>query len=391
MEEVYITHAKRTAIGTLLGSLSYIPAPELGAHLIKNIIIESGVELTSIDEIILGQVITGGSGQNPARQALIKAGLPEQLVASNINMVCGSGLKSVALAFQAIKAGMADLAIAGGQENMSLGQHGAYIRKGAKFGEIKLQDQMQIDGLRDAFHDIAMGVTAENIARQFNISRIEQDEFAFNSHKKATYALNKGAFTNEIVPIDITVNKKNYLFSKDEGVREDINIDLLGKLKPVFVENGSVTAGNSSGINDGAACLLLCSKKTLDKYNLKPMARIVSFGQMGVDPLIMGIAAAPAARMALQKAGWSVNNLDIIELNEAFAAQAIYVNREMRWDTNKVNMNGGAIALGHPIGASGARVLVSLVHQMQTRNLRKGLATLCIGGGMGIAVCVENA
>ncbi|KJV81917.1 acetyl-CoA C-acetyltransferase family protein [Rickettsia hoogstraalii str. RCCE3] len=306
-----------------------------------------------------------------------------------INKVCGSGLKSVALAANSIMTGDNEIVIAGGQENMSLGMHGSYIRAGAKFGDIKMVDLMQYDGLTDVFSGVFMGITAENISKQFNISRQEQDEFALSSHKKAAKAQLAGIFKDEILPIEVTIKKTTSLFEHDETVRPDTSLEILSKLRPAFDKNGVVTAGNASSINDGAACLMVVSEEALKKHNLMPLARIVSYASAGVDPSIMGTAPVPASQKALSKAGWSVNDLEVIEVNEAFAAQSIYVNLEMKWDMDKVNINGGAIAIGHPIGASGGRVLITLIHSLRRAKAKKGLVTLCIGGGMGMAMCVE--
>lgn len=390
MREVFITHAKRTAVGSFLGSLSQIPAPALGASVIKAILDDSKVNNKLISEVILGQVITGGSGQNPARQAAIKAGMDTSVPAVTINKVCGSGLKAVSLAANAIACKQADLIIAGGQENMSLGMHGIYIRGGKKFGDEKLIDFMMYDGLTDVFSGVAMGITAENIAKKFNISREMQDEFAVKSQAKAAAAQKNGRFKNEIVPIEIQIKKETKIFDYDEGIRGDSFLEVLSKLRPAFDPAGTVTAGNASTINDGAAAVLVASGEAVKKYNLNPIARIVSTGVCGVDPSIMGTGPVPASKLALARAGWSVDDLDLIEANEAFAVQACYVNEQMKWDTSKVNVNGGAVAIGHPIGASGARVLVTLLHEMQKISAKKALATLCIGGGMGIAMCFEK-
>ena len=390
MKEVFITHAKRTAVGSFLGSLSQIPAPALGASVIKAILDDSKVDNKLISEVILGQVITGGSGQNPARQAAIKAGMDTSVPAVTINKVCGSGLKAVSIAANAIACKQADLIIAGGQENMSLGMHGTYIRCGKKFGDEKLIDFMMYDGLTDVFSGVAMGITEENIAKKFNISREMQDEFAVKSQAKAAAAQKNGRFKNEIVPIEVQLKKETKIFDYDEGVRGDSSLEVLNKLRPAFDPAGTVTAGNASTINDGAAAVLVASEEAVKKYNLNPIARIVSTGMCGVDPLIMGTGPVPAAKLALARAGWSVDDLDLIEANEAFAVQACYVNEQMKWDTSKVNVNGGAVAIGHPIGASGARVLVTLLHEMQKISAKKALATLCIGGGMGIAMCFEK-
>ncbi|WP_032138980.1 acetyl-CoA C-acetyltransferase [Rickettsia tamurae] len=386
---VYITYAKRTAFGSFMGSLSTTAALMLAAHLIKDILQNSKIDPALVGEVILGQVITGGSGQNPARQTLIHAGIPKEVPGYTINKVCGSGLKSVALASNSIMTGDNEIVIAGGQENMSLGMHGSYIRAGAKFGDIKMVDLMQYDGLTDVFSGVFMGITAENISKQFNISRQEQDEFALSSHKKAAKAQLAGVFKDEILPIEVTIKKTTSLFDHDETVRPDTSLEILSKLRPAFDKNGVVTAGNASSINDGAACLMVVSEEALKKHNLTPLARIVSYASAGVDPSIMGTAPVPASKKALSKAGWSVNDLEVIEVNEAFAAQSIYVNREMKWDMDKVNVNGGAIAIGHPIGASGGRVLITLIHSLRRAKAKKGLVTLCIGGGMGMAMCVE--
>lgn len=390
MREVFITHAKRTAVGSFLGSLSQIPAPALGASVIKAILDDSKVNNKLISEVILGQVITGGSGQNPARQAAIKAGMDTSVPAVTINKVCGSGLKAVSLAANAIACKQADLIIAGGQENMSLGMHGIYIRGGKKFGDEKLIDFMMYDGLTDVFSGVAMGITAENIAKKFNISREMQDEFAVKSQAKAAAAQKNGRFKNEIVPIEIQIKKETKIFDYDEGIRGDSSLEVLSKLRPAFDPAGTVTAGNASTINDGAAAVLVASGEAVKKYNLNPIATIVSTGVCGVDPSIMGTGPVPASKLALARAGWSVDDLDLIEANEAFAVQACYVNEQMKWDMSKVNVNGGAVAIGHPIGASGTRVLVTLLHEMQKISAKKALATLCIGGGMGIAMCFEK-
>ena len=390
MREVFITHAKRTAVGSFLGSLSQIPAPALGASVIKAILNESKVDNKLINEVILGQVITGGSGQNPARQSAIKAGMDTSVPAVTINKVCGSGLKAVSIAANAIACKQADLIIAGGQENMSLGMHGTYIRGGKKFGDEKLIDFMMYDGLTDVFSGVAMGITAENIAKKFNISREMQDEFAVKSQAKAAAAQKTGRFKNEIVPIEVQIKKETKIFDYDEGVRGDSSLEVLSKLRPAFDPAGTVTAGNASTINDGAAAVLVASEEAVKKYNLNPIARIVSTGMCGVDPSIMGTGPVPASKLALARAGWTVDDLDLVEANEAFAVQACYVNEQMKWDTSKVNVNGGAVAIGHPIGASGARVLVTLLHEMQKISAKKALATLCIGGGMGIAMCFEK-
>ena len=357
---VYITYAKRTAFGSFMGSLSTTAAPMLAAHFIKDIMQNSKIDPALVGEVILGQVITGGSGQNPARQTLIYAGIPKEVPGYMINKVCGSGLKSVALAANSIMTGDNEIVIAGGQENISLGMHGSYIRAGAKFGDIKMVDLMQYDGLTDVFSGVFMGITAENISKQFNISRQQQDEFALSSHKKAAKAQLAGVFKDEILPIEVTIKKTTSLFDHDETVRPDTSLEILSKLRPAFDKNGVVTAGNASSINDGAACLMIVSEEALKKHNLTPLARIVSYASAGVDPSIMGTAPVPASKKALSKAGWSVNDLEVIEVNEEFAAQSIYVNREMKWDMEKVNVNGGAIAIGHPIGGQAADMYLLL-------------------------------
>lgn len=389
-EEVFIVSAKRTAMGSFMGSLSTSPAPLLGAEVIKAVLNQASTELLDIDEVILGQVISGGSGQNPARQAAINAGLSINIPAMTINKVCGSGLKAVALAAAAIKAGDSHLVLAGGQENMSLGMHGAYVRAGNKFGDLKLMDFTMYDGLTDIFSSVPMGITAENIARQFNITREMQDDFALKSQMKAAKAQKEDKFKDEIIPIKVKKKKEEIIIDQDESIRADSTPEGLANLRPAFELNGTVTAGNSSTINDGAACLLIASSTAVKKYNLTPIAKIISYASCGVQPSIMGTGPVPASNKALDIAGWKVEDLDLIEANEAFAAQAQYVNQQMKWDTNIVNVNGGAIALGHPIGASGARILVTLLHEMRRSKAKKVLATLCIGGGMGIAMCLEN-
>ena len=389
-KDVYITHAKRTAVGTLRGSLSGISAVKLGVAVVKAILNESGIDPSLINEVILGQVISGGAGQNPARQTLVEAGLSKEIPGFTINKVCGSGMKAVCLAASSIVAGENEIVIAGGQENMSLGMHATYLRAGVRLGDSKLIDLTQNDGLTDAFSGAAMGVTAENIAKLFNISRAHQDEFARDSHMKAARAVAGGIFKSEIVPLEVSLRKEIKTFDKDEGVRADSNLELLAKLRPVFAGDGVVTAGNASSINDGAAALLIASGAAVKARNLTPIARIVSFASAGVDPNIMGIGPVPASKKALELAGWNMQDLDLIESNEAFAASSIAVNMHMNWDLSKLNVNGGAIALGHPIGASGARILTTLIHQMKRQNAKKGLATMCIGGGMGIAICIEG-
>lgn len=390
MREVYITHAKRTAIGSFMGGLSTVPAIKLGEHILRSLILESGLDPAAISEVIMGHVLTGALGQNPARQAAINAGIPKEIPATTINKVCGSGLKAIALAAQVIMAGDSEIVLAGGQENMSLSGHASYIRAGIRMGTGNMTDMMLYDGLTDAFSNISMGMTAENIANKFTITRAEQDELSYNSHRKAAAAQNAGKFKSEILPIEVKGRKSTIIIDKDEFIKPDTSIEILSNLKPAFDPNGSVTAGNASGINDGAAAVIVASSEAIKKYNLTPIARIVSYASVGVDPAIMGTGPVPASKKALLKAGWNVSDLDLIEANEAFAAQARYVNKEMRWDISKVNVNGGAIALGHPIGASGARIMVTLLHEMQRAKTKKAIATLCIGGGMGIAMCVEG-
>ena len=392
MNEVVIVAATRTAIGSFQGSLSAIPATELGAAVIRRLLEQTGIDAAQIDEVILGQVLTAGSGQNPARQTAIKAGLPHTSPALTLNKVCGSGLKAVQLAVQAIRCGDAELVIAGGQENMSLAPYVLpKARTGLRLGHAQLQDSVIQDGLWDAFNDYHMGITAENLANQYSISREDQDAFAATSQQKAAAAIEAGYFKGEITPILIPQRKGEPLvFDTDEQPRPDSTLQALGNLKPAFQKNGSVTAGNSSTLNDGAAVLMLASAAKALALGLPVLARIKAYASAGVDPSIMGIGPVPATRLVLTKAGWSLDDLDLIEANEAFAAQSLAVGKELGWDMNKVNVNGGAIALGHPIGASGARILVSLVHELIRRDGKKGLATLCIGGGQGVSLVIER-
>ncbi len=390
-EDVYIVDAKRTAIGNLNGSLSTIPAHTLSSYLFKDIISRNLLDPSSISEVIMGQVLTAAQGQNPTRQASVTSGIPFEVPAMTVSQVCGSGLRAVALGYQSIINGDSEIVIAGGQENMSLAPHAIHLRSPHKYGDASMIDTMAFDGLTDAFAKYPMGITAENLVKKYSISRQEQDEFAVKSHNKAELAQASGLFTEEIVPIPIKTKEGVVAFVNDEFIRKSVTIDSLAKLRPAFNLNGTVTAGNSSGINDGAAALLLMNESALKKYNLTPLARIVSHAHAGVDPSIMGIGPVYAVKKALHKAGWNINDLDLIESNEAFAAQAISVSKELEWDLQKVNVNGGAVALGHPIGASGARVLVTLIHAMKNRQANKGLATLCVGGGMGVALCVEKA
>lgn len=387
---VVIVSALRSAVGNFNGGLASLPASKLGEEVIKALLAQSTIDPSQISEVIMGQVLTAGTGQNPARQASLGAGLPKEVPAWLINQVCGSGLRSVALGYQAIISGASSIVIAGGQENMSQAPHFVHMRNGTKMGDASLVDSMVKDGLWDVYNNYHMGITAENIASQFNISRSEQDEFACLSQNKAQRAQDSGAFNDEIVPITISDRKGDIVIDKDEFIRPNTVIDNLAKLRPAFSKDGTVTAGNASGVNDGAAAVILMSEAEAKQRNLKSIARIKSFAQSGVDPKIMGTGPIPASRKALEIAGWNVADLDIIEANEAFAAQAICVNKQMGWDINKVNINGGAIAIGHPIGASGTRILVTMLHAMKKNNLQKGLATLCVGGGMGVALCVEK-
>jgi acetyl-CoA C-acetyltransferase len=389
-EEIVIVSAARTPVGSFNGSLATLPAHELGKIAITAALERAHVDPADVDEVIMGQVLTAGQGQNPARQAAVAAGVPVDKTAFGINQVCGSGLRAVALGAQQIASGDADIVVAGGQESMSLAPHVAHLRAGQKMGALELVDSMIKDGLWEAFNGYHMGNTAENVARQWQITREEQDKFATASQNKAEAAKKAGKFKDEIAPVTIKTKKGDTVVSDDEYIREGANIDGVAKLRPAFDKDGTVTAGNASGINDGAAAVVLMSAKEAKKRKLKPLARIASWATVGVDPKVMGSGPIPASRKALEKAGWKPKDLDLIEANEAFAAQALAVNKDVGWDTGKVNVNGGAIAIGHPIGASGARILTTLLHEMQRRDAKKGLATLCIGGGMGIAMCVER-
>jgi acetyl-CoA C-acetyltransferase len=390
MTDVVIVSAARTPIGSFNGSLSGVPAHYLGQTAITAALERAKVEPGEVSEVIMGQVLTAGQGQNPARQASVNAGLPKEVPAYGVNILCGSGLKSVTLAYQAIQSGDSSIVVAGGQESMSQAPHVAHLRNGAKMGSLELQDSMLRDGLMDAFHGYHMGTTAENVAQKWQITREEQDKFAVASQNKAEAAIKAGRFKDEIVPVTIKTRKGDQTVDTDEFPRFGATLDQMAKLRPAFSKEGSVTAGNASGINDGAAALVVMSRDEAKRRGLEPLARIVSWAQVGVDPAIMGSGPIPASRKALEKAGWKTDDLDLVEANEAFAAQALAVNKDLGWDTDKVNVNGGAIALGHPIGASGARVLTTLLHEMKKRDAKKGLATLCIGGGMGIAMCVER-
>ncbi|RUR28968.1 acetyl-CoA C-acetyltransferase [Vreelandella nanhaiensis] len=391
MQEVVIVAARRTAIGAFGGSLADIPASDLGALVIKEILASTGVSPDQVDEVLLGQVLTAGAGQNPARQAAIKAGLPASVPAMTINKVCGSGLKAVHLATQAIRCGDAELILAGGQENMSASPHVLpHSRTGQRMGDWKAIDTMVHDGLWDAFNDYHMGITAENLAEKYGITREQMDEFAAQSQHNAANAIKEGKFKSQIVPVEIPQRKGDpIVFDTDENPRE-VTAEKLASMKPAFKKDGTVTAGNASSLNDGAAVVMICSAEKAKELGLEPLARIAAYANAGVDPAIMGIGPAPATRRCLEKAGWSLDDLDLAEANEAFAAQALSVNKELGWDASKVNVNGGAIAFGHPIGASGCRVLVSLLHEMIARDAKKGLATLCIGGGQGVALAIER-
>ncbi|SAL88993.1 acetyl-CoA acetyltransferase [Caballeronia arvi] len=392
MTDVVIVSAARTAVGKFGGSLAKIAAPELGATVIKAVLERAGVKPDQISEVILGQVLAAGSGQNPARQSLIKAGLPDMVPGMTINKVCGSGLKAVMLAANAIIAGDADIVIAGGQENMSAAPHvlpGS--RDGFRMGDAKLIDTMIVDGLWDVYNNYHMGTTAENVAKEFGITREDQDKFAALSQNKAEAAQKAGRFNDEIVPVAIPQRKGDPIqFATDEFVRHGVTAEALAGLKPAFSKEGTVTAANASGLNDGAAAVLVMSAKKAEALGLTPLARIKAYANAGVSPKIMGMGPVPASKRCLERAGWSVNDLDLMEINEAFAAQALAVHKQMGWDQSKINVNGGAIAIGHPIGASGCRILVTLLHEMQKRDAKKGLASLCIGGGMGVALALER-
>ena len=388
--DIVIVSAKRTAVGSFNGAFANTPAHELGAAAITAALTAAKVDAADVDEVILGQILSAGEGQNPARQAAMKAGIPQEKTAWGLNQLCGSGLRAVALGLQQIANGDAKIIVAGGQESMSMAPHVAHLRGGVKMGEMKFQDSMLKDGLMDAFHGYHMGNTAENVATKWQISREEQDRFATASQNKAEAAQKAGKFKDEITPFTIRGKKGDIVVTEDEFIRPGVTYDALAKLRPAFSKDGTVTAGNASGINDGAAALVVMTAAEADKRGLKPLARIASWATAGVDPAIMGSGPIPASRKALEKAGWSVKDLDLVEANEAFAAQALAVNKDLGWDPSIVNVNGGAIAIGHPIGASGARVLVTLLHEMARRNAKKGLATLCIGGGMGIALTVER-
>ncbi|MGK5012276.1 acetyl-CoA C-acetyltransferase [Janthinobacterium sp. MDB2-8] len=391
MDDVVIVAAGRTAVGKFGGSLAKIPASELGAHVIKGLLAQTGIDPNLIGEAILGQVLTAAVGQNAARQAVIKAGLPSSIPAFTINKVCGSGLKATHLAAQAIKCGDANIIIAGGQENMSASPHAMNgSRDGFRMGDFKMIDTMIVDGLWDVYNQYHMGITAENVAKKYEVTRAEQDEFALQSQLKAEAAQKAGKFKDEILPLEIANKKGTVVFDSDEYIKPGSTLESLTGLRPAFAKDGTVTAGNASGLNDGAAAVIMMSAAQAKELGLKPLARIKAYASSGLDPAVMGMGPVSASRLCLKKAGWTHEELDLMEINEAFAAQAIAVNKEMGWDTSKINVNGGAIAIGHPIGASGARILVTLIHEMIRRDAKKGLAALCIGGGMGVALAIER-
>jgi acetyl-CoA C-acetyltransferase len=390
MDDIVIVSAARTPVGSFNGAFASLPAHALGTAAIQAAISRAGIAPGDVDEVILGQVLAAAEGQNPARQAARAAGLPDEKTAFGINQVCGSGLRAVALAAQQIRTGESAIVVAGGQESMSMAPHAAHLRAGQKMGDLSFIDTMIKDGLWDAFNGYHMGTTAENVATAYQITRQQQDEFALASQQKASAAQKAGRFKDEIVAVTVKGRKADVVVEDDEYIRHDASLDSMTKLRPAFNKDGTVTAANASGINDGAAALVVMSAKEAEKRGLKPLARIAAFATAGVDPAVMGTGPIPSSRKALARAGWKTGDLDLIEANEAFAAQACAVNKELGWDTGKVNVNGGAIAIGHPIGASGARVLTTLLHEMQRRNAKKALATLCIGGGMGVAMCVER-
>ncbi|MBA4048512.1 MAG: acetyl-CoA C-acyltransferase [Sphingomonas sp.] len=390
MTDIVITAAKRTPVGSFNGAFGTTPAHELGRVAIEAALAQAGISGEDVSEVILGQVLTAAQGQNPARQASMAAGVPKEVPAWSVNQVCGSGLRAVALAYQAIASGDATIVVAGGQESMSLAPHAQFLRGGQKMGDLSLVDTMIKDGLIDVFNGYHMGITAENLAEQYQVTRADQDEFAVASQNKASAARAEGRFKDEIAPVTVKGRKGDTIVEHDEYIRDGATVEGVSGLKPAFKKDGTVTAANASGLNDGAAALVVTTRAEADARGMTVLARIASWASAGVDPSIMGIGPAPAVRRALEKAGWSIGDLDLIESNEAFAAQALSVNKELGWDTSKINVNGGAIAIGHPIGASGARVLTTLLYEMARRDAKKGLATLCIGGGMGIAVCVER-
>jgi len=390
MEDIVIVSAARTPVGSFNGAFGTVPAHILGQTAIKAAIERAGISPDDVDEVILGQILTAAQGQNPARQAARLAGIPDSKTALGINQLCGSGLRAVAMAAQQIRTGESEIMVAGGQESMSMAPHAAFLRTGVKMGDMKFVDTMMMDGLNDAFFGYAMGVTAENVAKHYQITRETQDNFAVNSQHKAAAAQKAGKFKEEIIPVTVTTRKGDTVVSDDEYIRHDSSVEGMAKLRPAFQKDGSVTAGNASGINDGAAALVLMTAKEAARRGLTPLARIASFATAGVDPQVMGTGPIPSSRKALARAGWKAADLDLIEANEAFAAQACAVNQELGLDPDKVNVNGGAIAIGHPIGASGARILTTLLYEMGKRDAKRGLATLCIGGGMGVAMCLER-
>lgn len=391
MDEIVIVAAARTGVGKFGGTLAKVPATELGAHVIKGLLAQTGIDPAHISEVILGQVLTAGVGQNAARQAVIRSGLPEHVPAMTINKVCGSGLKATHLAAQSLRCGDAEIIIAGGQENMSASPHVLNnSRDGFRMGDTKLVDTMIVDGLWDVYNQYHMGVTAENVAKKYNISRAEQDEFALASQNKAETAQKSGKFKDEILPLEIPGKKGSIVFDSDEYIKAGSTLEALSSLRPAFNKEGTVTAGNASGINDGAAAVMMMRASKASQLGLKPLAKIRAYASSGLDPKIMGMGPVSASQLCLKRAGWTHQDLDLMEINEAFAAQAIAVNKEMGWDTSKINVNGGAIAIGHPIGASGCRVLVTLIHEMVRRDAKRGLASLCIGGGMGVALAIER-
>ncbi len=390
MNDIVIAAAARTPVGAFNGGLSSLPAHDLGQIAIEEAMRRASVDAHDVDEVIMGQILAAGAGQNPARQAAVNAGIPVERTAYGVNQLCGSGLRTVALGYQAIKLGDSDIVVAGGHESMSQAPHCVHLRKGTKMGSTEVVDTMLRDGLLDAFNGYHMGNTAENVAERWQISRDQQDAFAAASQGKAERAQKAGTFAEEIVPVTIKTRKGETVIDADEHPKHGTTVETLAKLRPAFAKDGTVTAGNASGINDGAAAVVLMARENTEKRGIEPLARIVSWATAGVDPAVMGSGPIPASRRALEKAGWSADDLDLVEANEAFAAQACAVNKDLGWDTERVNVNGGAIALGHPVGASGARVLTTLLHEMRRRNAKKGLATLCIGGGMGIAMCVER-
>jgi acetyl-CoA C-acetyltransferase len=389
-DDIVIVSAARTPVGSFNGAFANLPAHELGKVAIKAALERAGVDPSQVSEVIVGQILTAGQGQNPARQASIAAGIPVESPAWGVNQLCGSGLRSVALGYQAILNGDSDIVVAGGQESMSMAPHCAHLRNGTKMGSLEMVDTMIKDGLWDAFNGYHMGTTAENVAKQYQITRPQQDEFAVGSQNKAEAAMKAGRFKDEIAAVTIKSRKGDIVVDTDEYPKAGVTLEGIAKLRPAFDKEGTVTAANASGINDGAAAVILMKASEAAKLGKTPLARIVSWAHAGVDPSVMGTGPIPSSRAALKKAGWKIEDLDLVEANEAFAAQACAVNKDLGWDTSKVNVNGGAIALGHPIGASGTRVLVTLLYEMQKRNAKKGLATLCIGGGMGIAMCVER-